>query len=185
MTHNGHLGARLLRRQTARFCLRSPSLGEVRALDSWLRHSWQLVESSEANPPLKRLLLVDEKIIAACATARDETGKWLISAGTWIDARSFSRLEEEIHRQALRLIGPVHRALLAERDGLCGYRLTLPLINLSTWAPAVDAAAYVQQVEAGAIDGDTLLATYLRSGARLVEIDEQASTPRAVLQWRR
>lgn len=196
------------RRPEVRLRADSPSLRE--ATSPHRNRAWQIEELRLAPPTARRLIEIDGEIGGVVSTARAgpnrfpgsvaveklgaqevlgaitprADGDWLVKSGLWIDARLAGRYDLRSRRHLAHRAGPLWAALMAARFGLRGYLAAVALRRACDFAPALSTSAFVQQVEAGAID-EPLLRAHLLYGARVVAIFEDLSFPAAIVRWRR
>lgn len=170
---------------------------------------WQLGEAPLAPPSRRRIVTTDGELLASTSTARGRVdiafepslkteppqrilerttptpkGHWVLKTGLWVDPRVGRRLDGNARSRLLRCAGPLAGALACYRDGLAGYFAAVVLRGQPRFAPAVDPVAYVQQVEAQAVD-EPLLQQHLAYGARPVAVVDQLSPPAVVMRWKR
>lgn len=191
-----------------RIALRAPTAAEERLVDRRLRGRWTVVEARLASRQTTRLVVVDDEIIGATSMVRGHydgpeakglesmtaaeflsrverrpgQGRWAIGAGLCLDPRLGRRYGSESLRHFLFRAGPLHHALFATRHGLDGYLSAVVLSGIEDFSLALTPSAYVQQVQAGAID-EPMLSAHLHYGARPVAVVDTDPFPLVGLRW--
>ncbi len=174
------------------FRLRCPIGVEQTLIEEYLRARWQLIEEELAGDDLRRIVEADGELAGALAMARGSVeksppylrshseGRWVLKTGTHLDPRLQRRYEPAKYEQLMDLVGPVFGIVTSRRLNLCGYAAVVILSRHPEFSPALGPAAFVQQVEAGAID-EPLLSAHLRYGAQVVALSSASKGAMAIV----
>lgn len=193
----------------ARFGLPRASDGFNQLKERYCNERWVIGEARLGIGEERRFLSADREIVGASCVGRCRpsaelslglnkwrpqevfsrlsphvAGDWALKTGLVYDPRLRDRYDRKALGELFRLAGPLQAALMAHHHGLHGYFAALLLERLHEFSPALDAPAFVQQVQAGAIDAP-LLTEHLHYGARPIALVDTGDAWLVILRWRR
>lgn len=183
--------------------------GERRLVEDHLSPRWWQAAAPLVATTKAHLIVANEEIVGSTGVARmrcresfemsrreslstvqfgerlvgDANGMWAFAADLRLDPRLPRLLGDRGYERLIRRAGPVFASLYVERLSLQGYFAAVSLSGRPRFAPALSAWAYIQQVDAGAID-EPLLVSHLRYGARPVAVVEDDLSCAAIVRWK-